>query len=91
MTGFRLRWSARHGLQRAVWANFRTLLERLEVAGRRHWSVTTERPLIGVLRPSTREGPEWIVEAPSSVGHNSAAPDPQQPSRFSRADVQDLH
>ena len=35
--------------------------------------------LIGVLRPSTREGPEWIVEPPSSVGgDNSAIPDPTQ-------------
>jgi hypothetical protein len=32
-----------------------------------------------VLRPSTREGPEWIVEVPSSVGDNSAAPDPLLP------------
>jgi len=54
-------------------------LHRLFLAGGRHYSVTTVRPLIALQRPSTREGPESIVLPPSSVGDHSAVLDPEGP------------
>ena len=35
-----------------------------------------ERPLNGVLQPSRREIPVWIVEPPLSVGERLTVPDP---------------
>ncbi len=57
------------------------------MAGLGHRSDATEGPLISVLQSSTREGPLRIVEPPSSVGDNSAVPDPEPTFGIRKADV----
>ena len=56
-------------------------LDRLLLAGRRHSSDATERPLICALQSSRREGPLWIVEPPFIAADRSTVDDPKRTPR----------
>lgn len=58
---------------------------RPKLAGRRHCSDSTGRPLKDIQQPVVRQGPLWIVQPPLGTGERVSVNDPLLPVAFTRS------